>query len=516
MRKKKTPIEKILEGREFLVYTALIIIVSTIAGLAFFNFQPLYGDQAVYAQMIDELIRDPGSIPTYLGNPAPWKLPLGFYALAGMTWLFSLSFPKMPVEVLYRLPGLVFLAWNSLTVFFIASRLYPKRKELAMAAGLIFALTNETLMSVSGVLLLEGPLLFFMLLSLLMFLQAEKNKKFFYWAGLFFACAVMVKTFVAFLAPLYAAIYYYAKGKDKLLKSKEFIGCLLLFPAVLFGYGVLYWLLVSPFGDAAFSSYVYDLVGRVGGKSLAQTIMDNATQLFRNAFPWILLPVAGAISLAPWRNKTDKAVSLWLLVTILPLLNSTGYYWYFMPVIPVLSILSALALRKLDPITMVMVFMALLFVSAAAYPMVQSPASPELWEQKETGLFLTNKNSRILSISEEGLPEVFFYKLHHEKNPDYSGIKQIVPDPYEKEGYTTIADFTGVVYDKYERNCINYPDYPPECVSQIVQENKQSTEYLVMDREIYEEYSQSPVEGYEKVFESSYGGYYVLQRLEEP
>jgi hypothetical protein len=223
-------------------------------------------------------------------------------------------------------------------------------------------------------------------------------------------------------------------------------------------------------------------------------------------FPWSLLAIAGA-AFINLRRAEDKFACIWAAVSLIPLASSTGYFWYYLPAVPPLSILVARSLMKLRPAHSLATLLALSVFSLLVYP--SFAGNPEdSSEQMRIGISLQNKE-KVLTLTETGVPTILFYKFSGEKAPRYSGVKQLVADPYGIESYTAFK-MGDLVFGTYEKNMLSNPT--PEYVRALISSN--SPDGVVISHRIYEVYSKKPLEGYLPVFSSEDEEYFVLERAQ--
>ncbi len=460
---------------------------------------PLHNDEAVYAEIIDEFLRSPAQIlPHYLGNPISWKPPAGFYlylpAIASLNFLF----PGIPPEFAYRAAPAFFAAISTLALFFLVREFFGERE--AFAAAFIFTVANGALFPTS-LLLLDSALLLSIIWALHCYLRSAKDARWLIPAAAFSVLAALTKTYVALIIPLLALAYFTSRQKcgigDALLGRKRnnaFLLSLLSVPAAMLAYWALFALLAPDGFREIGSSYIYDFVGRLYTNPLT-AIANNAATAFQYFFPWVLLAPAGFF-LLNWKKAEDRLLAWWCAISLIPLASSSGYFWYFLMAAPPLSILAARALLRLNRWHAAIIATAFLALSLTAYQgFAQPPGGASA--QAQAGEFLAGKGS-VLSLTETGVPTVFFYKFHNEARPGYPSVKQMVAEPYGVESYTAFRTMREIVFQTLEPNSLKGADaaYVRSLISSSQKEN------VLMDARLYGIYSEDPDPAYTLAFSS--------------
>lgn len=451
---------------------------------------PLHNDEAAYAEIIDEFMRSPLQlIPHYLGNPISWKPSAGFYLYLPIIASLNFLFPGISPEFAYRAAPAFFAVLSTIVLFFLARDLYGERH--ALTAAFIFTVANATLVS-TNMLLLDSALLLIILLAIHSYIRAEKDGRWLPAASAFSILAALTKTYVAFLIPLLA---FLALFNAKKRRDIPFLLSLLSVPAAMLAYAALFSLSVPDGFREIGSSYIYDLVGRLYTNPLT-AIARNSTTLFNHLFPWLLLAPAG-LFLLNWKKAEDRLLAWWSALSLIPLMSSSGFFWYFLISIPPLSLLAGRALFRLKPLHSAALLLALLALSLAAFPGLMTEPN-EAKGQMEAGKFLAGKGS-VLSLTETGAPTVFFYKFHNEAQPDYSSVRQMVANPFGIESYTAFKSMHEIVFETYERN--ELADANADYIKSLISAHRPAN--VLMSSKLYAIYSKEPLPNCHTSFSSA-------------
>jgi len=482
-----------------------VLLIAAAARFPLISTAPLCQDDAVYGQIITELLANPLQvIPHYLGSPAAWKPPAGFYTYAAITAAISAAIPRLPIEYAFRAAPALLAALSVFTLYFLLRELFDERQ--AFFAAITFALANQTLTTANS-LLLDSALLFFGLLALFCYVKSLKSKTPDRWlivAASFSALAALTKTYAAFFIPItaFALYYYYDKRR---LQGRVFISSLLAAPAAIIVYAGVYAVMVPDGLRDILSAYIYDALGRVSG-SLAQQVAGNSTDLFERMFPWGLFAIAG-IALLNLKRKEDRFAVIWAAASLIPLASSTGYFWYYLPAVPPLSLFAARAFSKLKPAHAYALIAFLALVSLTIYASFNEPENAAR-EQMSAGLALGGSAS-VLTLTERGVPAVMHYKFQGEQPPNYAGAKQMVADPWGLESYTVFG-MSQLVFSEPPANGLANPT--PLYISSLIECRRPDA--VLMEKEIYLAYSQAPIPGYALTFQSGDGNFYVIKRIQ--
>jgi hypothetical protein len=477
---------------------------------------PVYGDEAVYAEIIDEFIKKPTFLPNFLGHVISWKPPLTFITYSFFIRLFNIIMPEAPLEVTYRLPSLIFGVLSVLTFYFLVRKLY--NEELAFTSALIFSVMNILILT-NELLLLDSLVLFLLIIGVLFYVDAERNPKYFYLAGLSGALLFFTKTFLGFMLPL-LGIAYYLNNKE-IKKDKKmavpFIISIIAVPLAMAIYTFLFYSFAPRVSDLNFS-YLYDMLRIVGEKGVAPNFMSNLNYLFNLIFPWSLLPFAGLIGFNI-SKKNDALTLTWAAIAVLPMMANLSYFWYYPPVLPAFCILCAKGLFKIKkPALIIAVFLIFYIVS---YPyfnkndllvnilQIFPNYNVSVESERSIGMFLQNK-TEILTMTDQGIPGVIFYKFHSEQNPEYSKFMQIVTDPGSPAGYIAFEFAEDIFSGKAYKEKLNLTT--TEEINWIIK-NSKVNKYILMNRRIYNVYMNEPLKDYELAYSSADGELILIRKI---
>lgn len=496
------------------VFISILLLLSLAIRLFYLPHTPIYGDGAVYAEIIDEFIHSPAPVPYFMGHIISWKPPLGFAVYSFFISLFTAVTPGMPLEVVYRLPPLIFGVLSTLAVYFLARKLYGD--DVAFLSSLIFTI-NPVAIVVSEDLLLETIVSFLLISGVLLYMEGEKNRKYIYYAGLVGALLFFTKSIIAFLLPALGIAYYL--GSKKMAHDAEmgrsFLISLSGVPLAMMLYALVFYIYAPPGQGADIRiSYIYDLFLRVYGSADKLMLLVNTIQFLRLTLPWSIM-FFGGLLLINLKNREDRFIYVWLVLMLVFLGASQFYSWYLLLALPPFSILCARVALQIRNRKFFIPLLFLFFI--LALPQISNPEFTGLYphlntnnvttDRVEVGLFLQNKTD-IMTISEDGLPEIVFYKFHGERTPDYAGFDMKVLKPSSPAGYiaykTVYEMALGLVHSQ---NLINASD-----VKNMIA-NSSSNAHVVMDSKVYETYSTSPLQNYSTEFNSSHGNYIVLKRV---
>ena len=492
------------------IFISVLFLLSLAIRLYYLPSIPLTGDEAVYAEIIDEFLRNPTLVPHFMGRIVAWKPVLGFAMYSAVIYAFRAMLPQMPVEVAYRIPSLVFGVFSTLALYFLVRRLY--NEEAAFLSSFIFTI-NVISIAISEKLLLETPVLFFLLLGVSLYIEGERDRKYMYYAGFVGALLFLTKSIIAFLLPALAIAYYI--GNKKIGESKEtgraFLLSLSAVPLAMLLYALIFFMSapIGKGGDITIS-YIYDLFFRVYGTSEQPTLLLNTVEFLKLTLPWSTLLFAGFLTLKLSRRE-DRFIFIWLTLMLVLLGATQFYHWYYLLVLPPFSAICAKSLitimnRKFFlPVFLLLSILSLPYIANPAFMDSHFITARITSERAQVGLFLQGKTN-MLSITEQGIPETVFYKFHGESAPVYSGFEMKVTDPFSPGGYIAFTVSETALGISQAKNLTN----PQEVKSLIT--NSSNNRYVVMDAEVYRTYISSPLQDYSLVFNSSEGSYAVLKK----
>ena len=280
---------------------------------------------------------------------------------------------------------------------------------------------------------------------------------------------------------------------------------------------ILYSLIFSayaPLGQAddIRISYIYDLFFRVHSPSEKPALLVNTIQFLKLTLPWSII-FFGGLLLLNLKKREDRFLYLWLVLMLVFLGAGQFYVWYCLSILPPFAIIcsrAALQIRNRKffiPALFLLFILSLPHISNPEFTESYLSTSKVITDRVEVGFFLRNKTD-IMTISDDGLPEVVFYKFHGERVPNYSAFDMKVLTPFSAEGYIayrTVAELAlGLARTTNLTTASQVKDFMM---------NSSHNSYVVMDSKVYKTYSTSPLDNYYVGFNSSNGNYIVLKKI---
>ncbi len=317
---------------------ALIAAAYIIPRLILLVLMPLVLDEALFTMMSNEQALHPTAIPTLFGYPISWKPAPFFWTYALLAWP-SLKL-GLPLEVAYRLPSLLF-GLLSLPLLYAVMRKAGASKSVSLVSVVVFIFSGTSIYPQSTA-LTDSPMLFFILLSIYLYLEEGMGRWRFLAAGAAAFASFFFKVFFAFIPPILAVVFFYSRDR-KTLKDPVFLASL-AFPFIA-GAINLYMLQGVGLGDTFFmGNAVSHLVSGngIGGQLLG--MLDSLDNLFLFSPLWLGLSIVGFAK--RWRE--NLFMSAWYALLAIPLLSSLVLPWYYLPVLPAIAYFAAVALVRAD------------------------------------------------------------------------------------------------------------------------------------------------------------------------
>jgi 4-amino-4-deoxy-L-arabinose transferase-like glycosyltransferase len=492
------------------IFISIILLSSLALGLYYLHNSPFHNDEAVYAEIIDEFIRNPAPVPYFMGHITSWKPPLGFAVYSLFIYLFNAVQPGMAIEILYRLPPLIFGVLSAIALYFMARKLYGE--EVALLSSLIFAI-NPIAIVVSDTLILETIASFLLISGILLYMEGEKDRRYMYYAGLIAALLFFTKTILAFLLPALGIAYYFGSRKmsHDAEMGRSFLISLSGVPLAMLLYAIIFQI-YAPLGQGADIrvSYIYDMFRAYPQTGLS--LLTNTVQFLKLTLPWSIM-FFGGLLLMNIKKREDRFLYLWLVLMLVFLGAGQFYTWYYIYILPPFSIICSRAALQIKnskffvPVLFLLLILSLPNVSNPEFTDYQLSASSVIAERVEAGYFLRNATN-VMMISSDGLPEVVFYKFHGDPEPNYSALQMKVLNPFSNEGYIAYGTFAepALGFTKVQ----NLTDASQ--VKQLIT-NSSGNAYVLMDSGTYGVYSASPFENYHVVLNTSHGSYIIIKRV---
>ena len=376
---------------------------------------PLDNDEALYAQILSEMIQHPSIYTNYMGEYVPWKPPLMFYVYSGIAKLL-MPF-GIQTEVLYRLPNLIFAVLTTVAFYFLTKNL-TKDEDLSFIAALV--LTSAPMFMVTNTLLMtDNLLLFFVVSSLAVYTlkETERQPALFLIGGALAFLAFFTKSLASFIIlPLIIADYFI--NNKKTLKNGYFLTSLLLpFLAVL--------VLSSVFGEAWLRQYFID-AGRItlgtskGVTGTFEFILENLAVYAALLLPWLSFGLSTLI-VKKKRDQIDLKLGLflmfWLIFFIPPLIIPSALFWYALPVLPAFAIFVAYEAKseKFDWLSKLFLAVLIILSVAFSYMMANEFAKDLRIQQKDAGMYLSGKDG--VAVIGRYSPGLLYYKFNNEDLP---------------------------------------------------------------------------------------------------
>jgi hypothetical protein len=411
----------------------ILVLFFLVTRFALINYLPLIQDENIYSIMIEEQIDNPTLVPTFLGYEVGWKPPIFFWVYG----LFAMVLSQLPVsiEVVYRLPTLIFGLINLILVFKITKEI-TKKNEIAFFTAFIyefiFLVIYTDLIVMTDILAVT-----FILASILTYLYAQDNHKLFLLAGLFSFLAFFTKQVNALVAPIFIFAYFFQTNK-KILSNPMFIISLIAVPlAFLTNY------IMFSSSEQAYAVYS-DLIEKKIISSLnLQSFYGSIGPFYLLVSIWIPLSLFGFIK--HWRK--NLAMSIWYALTIFPLV--AGFYmpFYYLPIIPPLAFFSALILlyNEKNELTVdkffyfILGLMLIIGLIVGSYFYVEMKNAYS--DQKDAGMFIASKKN--VMIVGEYNPGIFGYKmlLDKRKNGEWPEVGWIITSGEEKNLKPFLSDY---------------------------------------------------------------------------
>ncbi len=476
---------------------------------------PFTGDEGLYAQEIDEMLRDPSAYTTYMGEYVPWKPPLMFY-------VYSLSAKlveplNLPIEIVYRLPNYLF-SILTVVMFYLLTKNITKNEEVSFASALIF--TTSPYLLVLNTLLMTDTLLICLLVISLFFYTNENSKTkpyLFLIGGLFAGLAFLTKSIAALIVIPLVIAYYYLNNKT-VFKQKIFWSS---FVFILFSILLSYTI----FGKTWATQGLIDinrafLVADSDLKFILITILGNLIIFFAMSLPW--LPFCVGFLLNKKKKKivnknTQNFLLFWLIFLIFPFLVPGMLFWYVLPAVPAFIILTAFSItgKEFDKMAKVM-FLALLIVSTVFSYMIAYDFSETKvrFTQKDMGEFLANKkNVAIITYYASGL---LYYKFHNETHQTFNDtLILFITDP-NNIPIEELRNFVNNNQKIDDAHAINYLKglYSAGFEKPIAIQGNQSLDirYVVLDSQV-PDYQRIVGDGFSLIYNNK--RYYVYEKVSE-
>lgn len=390
--------------RQILLALVCVYLLTRLSAIAFL---PLVRDEALYAVMAEEQLDAPSIIPTFLGHAVSWK-PAPFF------WIYAL-FSKaltglLPVEIVYRLPSFLF-GLAAIFPLYLLLRNLGSSRALAFFSMLIFLASYNTIYP-QAALLTDSPMFFLMCASLWLYSEERLGPRRFLAAGALAFAAFFIKLVIAFMIPVLAVAWFWARGRET-LRNPLFLLSLLAVPAAF----ALNFLLLESLGIGR-QLYVSDIGGHIlspaGVEEQLKVVVGSLALFIPSSGIWFFLSLFGF-----WKNwKVEKFMAVWYALTVFPVLTGFFMPWYYLPVMPAVAYFAALALLRWEgrenPDLFFMIFFSLaLVLTLALMASIYAGMYDKFMPEKRAGLALAGRENVL--IAGDYASGIFAYKTLAER-----------------------------------------------------------------------------------------------------
>jgi 4-amino-4-deoxy-L-arabinose transferase-like glycosyltransferase len=398
----------------------ILVLLALLLRLPFIGTGPFYKDEALYAEIIEEMKAGGELLPHYAGEVVTWKPPLMF-------WVYSALFPLfeplgLPAEVLYRLPGVLLGALCTVLVYYLVREISGD-EDLGFVAGIAYAGTALSII-VNRTFIPDTLLSVFLLGSVLLYFRAKEDRKLALAAGLMAGLAILTKTLMGLFAPV-LAVAYYAFYERRMLTSREFLASLLFIPV---SFAIVYALLPGV-GDQS----LIDTTQRTAGLYQLGSVGKNLIVLLTSTMPWLVIAMYGVYKYGR-EVRAVKFWYVWLVLGLVPVVASGELYWYFLPLLPAISVFSGkvvLAGGKADRFAVAFALFLVLFAPIGAYAYANMVTDrPEVRDSGAVGGYLDGRDALLVMGYN---PTLLYYKIHSRK--DYGSV-----DAFFVQNHTLVQD----------------------------------------------------------------------------
>jgi 4-amino-4-deoxy-L-arabinose transferase-like glycosyltransferase len=312
------------------------VVLAIVACFLYLNVGALYYDEAIYAQVSKEIVRNNKWI-TLHWNGALWfhKPPLYFWATALLFKVFGPS--EFCARFFSAASGVGSVALTALIATYLRDRRAGFLAGLILISSALFVFNARQGTT-------DVTLTFFILVASYSYLRSETEPRFWLVTGLACSLAVLTKGAAGIISP---AIIVLSLVFDRRLKDtglKGFRAGVILFIALTASWHVVLILLHGrTFVDEYFFKHVLQ-------RSTADLHSYHYGPFFylgvfwEFVWPWVLFaPVS--IFAAFRRNESRILLILAVFPLLLFSLATTKFQWYVVPVLPAYAILTALAIE---------------------------------------------------------------------------------------------------------------------------------------------------------------------------
>lgn len=409
------------------LYALLFILAFTVLfKLYYINSFPLSEDEVLYAEMIEEQVKDPSLLPTYFGYLAIWKPGLYFFIYSLFLPLTKAAFP-LSFELIYRFPNVIFLLISTYLVYLIGKRFWGG--DVGILSAVAFS-CSPIAVHVESRLLIEAFIMPLILAGVYLYTKENKSRLEYALAGVFAFLAALAKYVFAMLVPICALVYAYTSDRKK-LKDPLFLLSLVGAPL---GILVFYLALNSiGLGNEIFMSDAGRGVS-YGGEALMFYTLKNFSWVF--GFIFLYLAALFAIAMKKDRPKVEPFIWVWIAVCLLAIISSTYRQWYAYYMIPPLSLIAGRAMVEKDKADSLSLLFAVVFVSVnllsftLSFEQWQDSIYVPLYQAKDAGLSIVGDNSTLFVGKHYSMSIALCYKALEER--------RLYGEPVQDFGYVLV------------------------------------------------------------------------------
>jgi len=437
------------DEKKLLAVLALLYLVTR---LALINYLPLIQDENIYSIMIEEQIDNPTLVPTFLGYEVGWKPPIFFWVYG----LFAILLKPLPIplEMVYRLPSLIFGLINLILVFKITKKLTEKT-EVAFFTALIYELTFLVIYT-DLIVMTDILAMTFILASILAYLHARSDHWLFILAGIFSFLAFFTKLVNAFVAPIFIIVYFFQTDR-KHLTNQLFLISLAAIPLAF----LANFMMISN-SEQAYAVFSNLIEEKIVSSLNFESFYGSVGPFYLLVSIWLPLSLFGFIKY--W--KKNIAMAVWYALTIFPIV--AGFYmpFYYLPIIPPFAFFSALVLltNEKNELTIDAFFFFVLSLMLIVGLVIGSYFYIEMKnayiDQKDAGIFIASKEN--VEILGEYNPGIFGYKMLLDKREsgkwpevgwiitrgDENNLNPLISDYHHEDSDIVDGDFSRMYFDE--------------------------------------------------------------------
>ncbi|MBU1681473.1 glycosyltransferase family 39 protein [Candidatus Micrarchaeota archaeon] len=371
--------------------------------LLFFSESQFIFDEGTYAMMVFELSENPLQIiPTMAGESAEYKPPLFFWVYSA--FFMFLTNLNLPIEMIFRLPSILFGSLSVLFVYLISNKL-TNNIQIALGSAILF-LTTPIMIFASTSIMMEAFSIFLLLSAVYFYME----KKLVY--GMLFLGSLVLTKWLYVIAPVLFLVLYFKKYEIKVYAS------FLCIPFAL----LLYFLTSYFFGDInnLFLTFSFDISRTAPTFNLLHFVLFEAFVL------WVMFPLLPMFLYFFLTSKNMLAekhlIVLGLMAFLLPL-TSLFIWWYAIIALPFIVIFVAKHLPQ-DQLFFVILSILILFGTIVFFsPPIQSSVE----DISEITQFMKGKNVTFYTTKTPSKNWAMINQNYKDTNKSFILLEQIYP-----------------------------------------------------------------------------------------